>query len=112
MSFHIALNMPGAVSAGAYTVGVLQLLVEALDEWYDAKESQRVAHGDDIQSWTIPAHDVQLDVMSGASAGGMCAAISAVALQEEFDHVHQTGSPLPSNRLYESWVQTIDIVPL
>ncbi len=112
MPFHIALNMAGAVSAGAYTAGVLDFLVEALDEWYEAKESQRAAHGDDIQSWTIPAHDVRLDVMSGASAGGMCAAIGAVALQEDFDHVHQTGWPLPSNRLYQSWVQTIDILPL
>src|SRR5579883_2253275 len=99
MPFHIALNMAGAVSAGAYTAGVLDFLVEALDEWYEAKESQRAAHGDDIQWWTIPAHDVRLDVMSGASAGGMCAAIGAVALQEDFDHVHQTGWPLPSNRL-------------
>jgi hypothetical protein len=114
MAFHIALNMAGAVSAGAYTAGVLDFLVEALDEWYDERESQRAQHGDDIQSWTIPAHDVILDVMSGASAGGMCAAISAVALQESFDHVHQTSPPagMAVNRLYQSWVKTIDIVPL
>ncbi|HWZ30659.1 MAG TPA: hypothetical protein VNX18_04970 [Bryobacteraceae bacterium] len=114
MAFHIALNMAGAVSAGAYTAGVLDFLVEALDEWYDARESQRRLHGDDVQSWTIPAHDVSLDVMSGASAGGMCAAISSIALQEEFDHVHQTSPPagLPVNRLYQSWVRSIDIVPL
>src|SRR5579862_2835286 len=114
MPFHIALNMAGAVSAGAYTAGVLDFLVEALDQWYDQRESMRALHGDDIQSWTIPAHEVMLDVLSGASAGGMCAAISAVALREQFDHVHQTDPPgeVPLNRLYQSWVRTIDIVPL
>ena len=114
MAFHIALNMAGAVSAGAYTAGVLDFLIEALDEWYDARETQRAQHGDDLASWTIPAHDVKLDVLSGASAGGMCAAISAVALQEEFDHVHQTGWPADAaaNRMYRSWVQTIDVLPL
>src|SRR5690242_11367844 len=93
MPFHIALNMAGAVSAGAYTAGVLDFLVEALDEWYDARESERALHGDDIQSWKVPAHEVMLDVLSGASAGGMCAAISSIALREEYDHVHQTGLP-------------------
>lgn len=111
MTFHLALNMAGAVSAGAYTAGVLDFLIEALDEWYDARETQRALHGDDFESWTIPAHEVKLDVLSGASAGGMCAAISAVALQEIFDHVHQTESPM-GNRLYESWVRSIDILPL
>ncbi len=114
MAFHIALNMAGAVSAGAYTAGVLDFLVEALDEWYDARETQRAQHGDDVSSWNVPAHEVIVDVLSGASAGGMCAAISSVALQEEFDHVHQTGLPAgaAANRLYRSWVQTIDILPL
>ncbi len=114
MAFHIALNMAGAVSAGAYTAGVLDFLIEAVDEWYDARESQRALHGEDIESWDVPAHEVILDVLSGASAGGMCAAISSVALREDFDHVHQTGQPAgaATNRLYQGWVQTIDILPL
>ncbi len=114
MPFRIALNMAGAVSAGAYTAGVLDFLVEALDAWYDARADQLRLRGKDPRSWTIPAHDVSLEVLTGASAGGMCAAISAVALQEEFDHVHQTDPPagVAVNRLYESWVRTIDILPL
>jgi len=31
-SFRIGINMAGAVSAGAYTAGVLDFLTEALDE--------------------------------------------------------------------------------
>ena len=33
-SFKIGINMARAVSAGAYTAGVLDFLTEALDEWY------------------------------------------------------------------------------
>ncbi|HVW84694.1 MAG TPA: hypothetical protein VHB50_08430, partial [Bryobacteraceae bacterium] len=85
-----------------------------IDEWYEERGNQRRLHGDDIQSWTIPAHEVILDVMTGASAGGMCAAIGSVALREEFDHVRQTNPPagVPVNRLYQSWVRTIDILKL
>jgi hypothetical protein len=60
----------------------------------------------------IPTHDVVLEALTGASAGGMCAAISAVALQEEFDHVKNSDPGEQANRLYKSWVQTIDILPL
>jgi len=105
MAFHIGLNMAGAVSAGAYTAGVLDFLVEALDEWYAAKAQQLPG---------IPTHDVILDVISGASAGGMCSAISSVALQEKFDHIDAPNptAGLPRNRLYHSWVESIDIMPL
>ena len=36
-TFHLGINMAGAVSAGAYTAGVLDFLTEALEEWYAAK---------------------------------------------------------------------------
>src|SRR5271165_808067 len=97
--FRLGINMAGAVSAGAYTAGVLDFLTEALDEWYAAK-----ARGE-----AVPAHDVSIEVISGASAGGMCAAISAVMLQEGFEHVHDVTKSGTNNRLYESWVNRIDI---
>src|SRR5271170_6277263 len=98
-SFKIGVNMAGAISAGAYTAGVLDFLTEALDEWYQAK-----ARGE-----AVPAHDVSIEVLSGASAGGMCAAISAVMLQEDFEHIHDTNRTGTTNRFYESWVNKIDI---
>lgn len=91
--------MAGAVSAGAYTAGVLDFLIEALDEWYAAKD-----RGD-----AVPGHDLSLDVFSGASAGGMCAAIAAAMVQGEFEHIHDTNLRNTSNRFYESWVNKIDI---
>jgi hypothetical protein len=70
--FQIGLTMSGAISAGAYTAGVLDFLVEALDAWEDAR------NGPDGEA--VPNHRVGLKVMSGASAGAITAAIAAIAL--------------------------------
>lgn len=98
-TFKMAINMAGAISAGAYTAGVLDFLTEALDAWYAAKSNHE----------PVPTHDVSIDVFSGASAGGMCAAISAILLQDEFEHISDTSKRNTSNRFYESWVNMIDI---
>lgn len=99
-TFHIGINMAGAVSAGAYTAGVLDFLTEALEEWYAAKASENPR---------VPMHDVCIDVFSGASAGGMCAAIASVMLQGEFEHIRDTSVEGTNNRFYEGWVNKIDI---
>jgi len=102
-TFHIGINMAGAVSAGAYTAGVLDFLTEAIEEWYAAKAAPNP---------TVPMHDICIDVFSGASAGGMCAAISAVMVQGPFQHIHNPEDPSvkdTTNRFYESWVNKIDI---
>lgn len=97
--FKLGINMAGAISAGAYTAGVLDFLTEALDEWYKAKDSGEA----------VPPHDISMEVLSGASAGGMCAAISASMLQEEFEHIHDPTKAGTTNKLYEAWVNKIDI---
>lgn len=93
--FRLGINMAGAVSAGAYTAGVFDFLIEALDAWQEAKDN-----GD-----AVPMHAVSIEVLSGASAGGMCAAIAAVAL---FSERPRSG---PS-KFYSAWVDGIDIKPL
>jgi Patatin-like phospholipase len=102
-TFHLGINMAGAVSAGAYTAGVLDFLMEALEEWYAAKATENPA---------VPLHDISIDVFSGASAGGMCAAIAAVMVQGSFEHIRTPSDPSvtgTSNKFYESWVNKIDI---
>ncbi len=109
--FYIGLNMPGAVSAGAYTAGVMDFLIDALDTWYAKRDEQKAKYGDDYDQWEIPAHEVRLFVMTGASAGGMTSAIASAALCEPFTPVRSipaAGTP-PPNRLYQSWVTDIDI---
>jgi hypothetical protein len=101
-AFKLAINMPGAISAGAYTAGVLDFLVQAIDEWERAKATGA----------PVPRHRISIECLSGASAGGMCAAIAAVQLNEQFPHVTSAVTPdttITGNRLYDSWVQRIRI---
>ena len=70
--FQIGLTMSGAISAGAYTAGVIDFLIEALDAWEYARNGP--------EADTVPGHRVGIKVMSGASAGAITAAIAAIAL--------------------------------
>lgn len=95
--FRVGLCLAGAVSAGAYTAGVIDALIEALDDW----EKRRNMKG-------TPSHRVEIPVIGGASAGGMTAIITAAALHTELKYVKEPGSDLlaerPENHLYHSWV--------
>ncbi|MEQ1885687.1 MAG: patatin-like phospholipase family protein [Bryobacteraceae bacterium] len=109
--FKLGINMAGAVSAGAYTAGVLDFLMEALEEWEKAKSAFRasLANPSAVPASPVPLHDVTLEAIGGASAGGMCAAIAAVMVQQEFAHIRSGMESGTSNALYESWVNRIGI---
>jgi len=114
--FKIGINMAGAVSAGAYTAGVLDFLMEALEEWQKAKDAFRThllnpAGGSTFQN-PVPLHDISIEVFSGASAGGMCAAIASVMVQGSFDHITDPQATKTNNTFYEAWVNQIDISKL
>jgi len=80
--FHIGLCMAGAVSAGAYTAGVVDYLLSALDRWEQCR-----GHAG------VPTHRVQLSVIGGASAGGMTGFLTAAAINQR-----------SKNLFYKSWV--------
>ena len=90
-TFEIGLVMAGAISAGAYTAGVVDFLIEALQAFH----RRRGQPGG-------PKHDVKVAVMTGASAGGISTALAAASF---------AGSPrAPGARtLYDAWVTDIDI---
>ena len=97
-TFRIGLSMAGAVSAGAYTAGVMDYLLEALENWQKAK---------DLNLPDVPQHNVLIEVLSGASAGGMTAVITTAAVQKDFPHVNQQNYLSGVNRenpLFDSWV--------
>lgn len=100
--FQLGLVMAGAISAGAYTAGVMDFLIEALDAYYAAREGA---------GWNGPRHNVKVPVLAGASAGGMTSAISAVHFMHAMDHQRpgSDGTSPERNRLYDSWVRQIDI---
>lgn len=100
--FYIGLCMAGAVSAGAYTAGVIDYLLEALQEW----EKRRGEAG-------VPTHRVEIPVIGGASAGGMTGIIASAALQQQLTPLDKPtpGAILaehPENVLYHSWVDLVD----
>ncbi|MEW6220330.1 MAG: patatin [Thermodesulfobacteriota bacterium] len=99
--FDLALTMAGAISAGAYTAGVIDFLIQALDAW-----EARKAAGDPV----APRHAVRLRAVSGASAGAIAAAILGACLRHDFPH-RRLGDPGDGsdNPLYDSWVNMIDI---
>jgi len=99
----IGLVMAGAVSAGAYTAGVIDFLIQALEQW----ELARV--GDPANT---PPHRVVISVLSGASAGGMTAAMLAGILAGRAHRPITGGDPgtqVADNVLFQSWVNAIDI---
>src|SRR3546814_8871025 len=98
--------MAGAISAGAYTAGVCDFLIQALDAWEAAKADPTAR---------VPRHRVRIKALAGASAGAMTSAIAAVALGCELDPVaDHPSSPPPGerNRFYDAWVRQIDISKL
>lgn len=104
-TFEIGLVGAGAISAGAYTAGVIDFLVQALDCWYAAKGTNPLA----------PPHEVKLSVFSGASAGGITAALGAAYLASEQPPVTSEADAQARpgrNKLFDSWVERIDIASL
>ncbi|MEM7188354.1 MAG: patatin-like phospholipase family protein [Pseudomonadota bacterium] len=78
-TFYLGLTMAGAISAGAYTAGVLDVLFEALDR-HNARQAQRAADPDNPDFADYPRHKVVLRVISGTSAGGVSAGLSVAGL--------------------------------
>lgn len=106
-TFHIGITMAGAVSAGCYTAGVMDYLFEILHLWEEAKQGKLPEGWDpDILKY-VPQHNVVIDAMGGASAGGMTTVMSAIyALNGKINPVTHPENPasLKENLLYDSWV--------
>jgi hypothetical protein len=87
MPYKLAITVAGAVSLGAYEAGVLYEVIDAISQ-----HNQHPA--------TSPADQVVIDVLTGASAGGMSAALLAQKLLFEKDSL---AGPY-TNMLYRAWV--------
>ena len=96
--FELGLVLGGTVSAGAYTAGVLDFLIEALDVWTRAKE-----RGDP----SAPMHDVVISTIGGASGGAINGAILTRAAGWSFPRGPDAGNPF-----YASWTAGVDLMGL
>jgi hypothetical protein len=96
--FYVGLCMAGAISAGAYTAGVMDFLFEALEEW----EKHRGEDG-------VPSHRIIIPIIGGASAGGMTSIITAAGIGNSIKPVsmlppNNLSQLQPDNIFYHSWV--------
>ncbi|MDX2072392.1 MAG: patatin-like phospholipase family protein [Haliscomenobacter sp.] len=107
--FKIGIAMAGAVSAGAYTAGVIDYLLETLEKWDRAKKlNEEVGEESPMYDFSVPMHDVVIEVIGGASAGGMTAAIAALAMFEGIKPINEYNPEKKQNKLYDSWVNLND----
>lgn len=107
-TFEIGLVLAGAVSAGAYIGGVLDFLFEALDA-YEDERSRAIAAG---EPGAAARHKVLLRVISGASAGGMSAAMVATAARRRFAPIRcpaDADGQGGRNPFYAPWVRQVDM---
>jgi hypothetical protein len=81
-TFEIGLAMSGAISAGAYSAGVLDFLFQALDAWEQEKSSN---------PGSVPNHNVCMKVIAGASAGAVTGALGAAVLAGGLDPMPYPG---------------------
>jgi hypothetical protein len=102
-TFEFSLVLGGTVSAGAYTAGAVDFLIEALDCWTSLRDKSDAS---------APRHKVVLKVITGTSGGGVIAAIAARALAYYFPHVvRSTAHPerYTGNPFYETWIKRLTL---
>jgi Patatin-like phospholipase len=99
--FEFALVLGGTVSAGAYTAGAVDFLIEALDCLSKAQQENRA-----------PQHKVRLKLIAGTSGGGVNAAIAARALAYDYPHVTRgtpVGASASGNPFYDIWINMLQL---
>lgn len=114
-SFELGLVMAGAVSAGAYTAGVLDFLIEALDAIENVRAGRDTGYlasdEGDAKPIIDPPHSLRLTAMSGTSAGAMVTAIFTTILGTRIPPVGPSrrleDTSSTNNPLYDCWVQQI-----
>jgi hypothetical protein len=97
-TFEFALVLGGTVSAGAYTAGAVDFLIEALDCFSQSQQQGKA-----------PPHKVLLRLIAGTSGGGVNAAIAARALAFEYPHPTRATSvsTVSGNPFYDTWTDTL-----
>lgn len=108
--FEIGLTLTGSVSAGAYTAGVIDFLLEALDEWEKKKQANQDEFGNDYNQWDVPWHNVVITGLSGASGGGVTCGLLLNTIGKQIVPVKTPPKDIQvQNDLYETWVNQLGV---
>lgn len=102
-TFEIGLVLGGTVSAAAYTAGVVDFLIQALDAWTMGKTAG-----------TMPYHKISIKVAAGTSGGAIMCTLLTRLLGNAFPHA-SFDTPVAQRAnapLYDCWVNQIDISDL
>lgn len=97
MAKKLAITISGAVSLGSYESGVAFEILDALAQ-----------HNAWAAANNLPDQRIEIDVLTGASAGGMTVAMIAQRLFYDGASMNQPYD----NPLYNAWVATVDITGL
>lgn len=92
VKFKLGITFAGAVTAGAYSAGVLYYLLRNLALWQKEKDNGNTG---------VPQHKVTIEIMGGASAGSMVAAIAALSFGRE-------SADYQNDIQYKAWVELVD----
>jgi len=92
VAYRLAITIAGAVSLGSYEAGVLYEVIDAIGQ-----------HNSNAN--TPEDQKIFIDVLTGASAGGMSATVLAQKLLYEADAL----ADAYDNALYRAWVEDVDI---
>lgn len=101
-TFEVGLVLGGTVSAGAYTAGALDFLLQALEAWGESS----------------PPHRVMIKMAGGASGGAVCASILGVLSDRVVPHVEAEQAALVAdaaatgNPLWDIWVNDFEATKL
>lgn len=89
--------LAGAVTAGAFTAGVIDYILDALLRWQKQYEKEPNK---------VPKPNVVLDVITGASAGSITAAVTTIGLFTNRLRAVQdpSSSEASKNLLFDTWV--------
>ena len=104
-TFELGLVLGGTVSAGAYTAGALDFLLEALEAWHDDPDAP---------------HRVVIKTAAGTSGGAVCTAILGLLSSRIVPHVDRDDTPpghdanptKTHNPLWDLWVNEFQIAKL
>jgi hypothetical protein len=97
MAKKLAITISGAVSLGSYESGVVYEVLDALSQ-----------HNQWADEQNLPDERIEIDVLTGASAGGMTVAMIAQRLLYDGPSMSQPYD----NPLYHAWVSDVDITGL